>query len=48
MPSACSSSIHSTYAQKKTDQQKSCVMKWITRDRPKIDRIACPWLTKLC
>ena len=21
-------------------------MKWITRDRPKIDRIACPWLIK--
>ncbi len=21
-------------------------MKWITRDRPKIDRIACPWLLK--
>ncbi|HEY9256633.1 chromate resistance protein ChrB domain-containing protein [Chitinophaga sp.] len=19
-------------------------MKWITRERPKIDRIACPWL----
>ena len=23
---------------------KSNVMKWITRERPKIDRIACPWL----
>ena len=22
------------------------VMKWITRERPKIDRIACPWLIK--
>ncbi|WP_457288365.1 chromate resistance protein ChrB domain-containing protein [Pedobacter sp. UYP24] len=22
-------------------------MKWITRERPKIDRIACPWLIKL-
>ena len=21
-------------------------MKWITRERPKIDRIACPWLLK--
>ena len=21
-------------------------MKWITRQRPKIDRIACPWLIK--
>jgi hypothetical protein len=21
-------------------------MKWITRERPKIDRIACPWLVK--
>jgi len=20
------------------------IMKWITRERPKIDRIACPWL----
>jgi hypothetical protein len=25
-------------------QLKSVVMKWITRERPKIDRIACPWL----
>jgi AraC-like DNA-binding protein len=23
-----------------------CNMKWITRERPKIDRIACPWLIK--
>ncbi len=23
-----------------------CTMKWITRERPKIDRIACPWLIK--
>jgi hypothetical protein len=23
---------------------KTHVMKWITRERPKIDRIACPWL----
>src|SRR6478672_740853 len=22
------------------------VMKWITRERPKVDRIACPWLIK--
>ena len=22
-------------------------MKWITRERPKIDRIACPWLIKI-
>src|SRR5260221_3354543 len=22
------------------------IMKWITRERPKIDRIACPWLIK--
>lgn len=21
-----------------------CPMKWVTRERPKIDRIACPWL----
>ena len=21
-------------------------MKWITRDRPKTDRIACPWLVR--
>lgn len=26
--------------------QKTFVMKWITRERPKIDRIACPWLIK--
>jgi AraC-like DNA-binding protein len=24
----------------------ACTMKWITRERPKIDRIACPWLIK--
>jgi AraC-like DNA-binding protein len=23
-------------------------MKWITRERPKIDRLACPWLIKKC
>ena len=23
---------------------RSAVMKWVTRERPKIDRIACPWL----
>jgi hypothetical protein len=22
------------------------VMKWVTRERPKVDRIACPWLIK--
>jgi len=21
-------------------------MKWVTRERPKIDRVACPWLIK--
>ena len=21
-------------------------MKWVTRARPKVDRVACPWLTK--
>ena len=21
-------------------------MKWVTRERPKVDRIACPWLIK--
>jgi len=25
---------------------KYCKMKWITRETPKIDRIACPWLIK--
>jgi hypothetical protein len=25
---------------------KCSAMKWITRERPKIDRIACPWLIK--
>jgi hypothetical protein len=25
---------------------KQCNMKWITRERPKIDRIACPWLIR--
>jgi AraC-like DNA-binding protein len=27
-------------------QNKAFKMKWITRERPKIDRIACPWLIK--
>lgn len=27
-------------------QQTVFTMKWITRERPKIDRIACPWLIK--
>jgi hypothetical protein len=26
--------------------KKTIAMKWITRERPKIDRIACPWLIK--
>ena len=25
-------------------RQRSLIMKWVTRERPKIDRIACPWL----
>jgi hypothetical protein len=25
---------------------KTLFMKWITRERPKIDRLACPWLIK--
>jgi hypothetical protein len=28
-----------------TDEEEK-TMKWITRERPKIDRIACPWLIK--
>src|ERR1700756_3947067 len=24
--------------------EEETVMKWVTRERPKIDRIACPWL----
>ena len=24
--------------------QEIAAMQWITRERPKIDRIACPWL----
>ena len=27
-------------------RQNLTAMKWITRERPKIDRIACPWLIK--
>jgi hypothetical protein len=26
------------------DEVRRNIMKWITRERPKIDRIACPWL----
>src|SRR6185295_3904741 len=29
-----------------SDNIQSSNMKWITRERPKIDRIACPWLIK--
>jgi hypothetical protein len=25
---------------------KEVAMKWVTRERPKVDRIACPWLIK--
>lgn len=28
------------------DHRKSPPRKWITRERPRIDRIACPWLIK--
>jgi hypothetical protein len=27
-------------------QKNQEIMKWITRERPKIDRIACPWLIR--
>src|SRR5712692_4837216 len=27
-------------------RQGSPTMKWVTRERPKVDRIACPWLIK--
>ncbi len=27
-----------------TNEERGETMKWITRERPKIDRIACPWL----
>src|SRR4030088_795427 len=26
--------------------QRGCNMKWITRERVKVDRVACPWLIK--
>ena len=26
--------------------ERSLEMKWVTRERPKVDRIACPWLIK--
>lgn len=26
--------------------ERSSEMKWVTRERPKVDRIACPWLIK--
>jgi hypothetical protein len=26
--------------------QKESIVKWITRERPKVDRIACPWLVR--
>ncbi len=29
---------------KQVYQRWERAMKWVTRERPKIDRIACPWL----
>jgi hypothetical protein len=27
-------------------QESEIAMKWITRERPKVDRVACPWLVR--
>src|SRR6266487_1455765 len=27
-------------------ERRICIMKWITRERVKVDRVACPWLIK--
>jgi len=40
------SSAFSNSAQQKYFSHKKFFMKWITRERPKINRIACPWLIK--
>ena len=31
---------------RKRDEEKQGPSKWVTRERPKIDRIACPWLIR--
>src|SRR5919112_1074490 len=28
------------------EERRRGTMKWVTRERPKVDRIACPWLIK--
>lgn len=40
------SCIKSMFFWKKYSQKSPEIIKWITRERPKIDRIACPWLIK--
>jgi hypothetical protein len=34
----------SEHAQTRIGWLRRAIMKWVTRERPKIDRIACPWL----
>src|SRR6266702_2149776 len=37
----------STYGTLRSHEAKGASsMKWVTRERPKVDRIACPWLIK--
>src|SRR5688500_16760282 len=38
--------IHSQKVQPRLRNRGALRMKWVTRERPKVDRIACPWLIK--
>lgn len=42
----CEIGSHSDNIFRGDEDYKTVYMKWITRERPKIDRIACPWLIK--
>ena len=37
-------SVRTDRATRQVTALEETTMKWITRERPKIDRIACPWL----
>ncbi len=38
--------LDSFFVQGHTKVEGRCLMKWITREHVKVDRVACPWLIK--
>src|SRR5260370_4572081 len=38
--------VHRAGSSGKNSKTRSTVMKWITREKVKVDRVACPWLNK--